>query len=210
MTFDVTFKRTIFNRAKRLFIDGSQITYDDKTMSLGSVESIRYGVLQMYVNGIPTSRVFEIELKDGGNHRINIRIAGGGFKGLYKEKEAIYLNAVNALWPVIKRLANHYLSGMERNQPWIFGPLELGKKGITIHYRHWFRKKSAFVPWNECGKGIAQGYLTVSSTKDKHIRAKIRIMRTPNAVVLMALLHYLWQSNRTVDLSNGKKMDPLI
>jgi len=202
---DLILRRSSLDRFKRpLKITKSAIEYSGKKILFEEVDGLKYGILQVYVNGIKTSRVFEIQLKDKTGQKI--RITFSSEFGINKRKiEDTYNLVLDALWfAVTGKIVDKYYDQLQKGQTIRIANCELTPHGIGFKFGL-FVKKPYFFTWDKVLMVADRGYLIIRSSEKKRICKRLPLMRTWNAVVLHALLNWLWKEGRAYNLSRQHK-----
>jgi len=198
---ELDLKRSSLDRFKRhLSITNSYIEYGGKKILFSEVEAMRYGILQMYVNGIKTNRIFEIRLKDRVGQAI--RITFSSEFGINKRKiEDTYNLILDSLWfAVTGKLVDKYYNALLKGNSVQLANCELTPHGIGFKFGL-FIKKPYFFTWDKVLMVADKGMLIIRSSEKKRICKRLPLMRTWNAVVLHALLNWLWKEGRAYKLS---------
>ncbi len=202
---ELDLRRSSLNRFKHhLSIKKDLIEYGKKKIFFNDVDAIRYGILQVYVNGIKTSRLFEIRLKDRAGQMM--RIIFSSELGINKRKiEDTYNLILDSLWfAVTGKLFNKYYNELSKGHKVQIANCELSPHGIQFKYGL-FVKKPYFLTWDKTLMVASKGFLVIRSADKKRICKKLPLMRTWNAVVLHALLNWLWKEGRAYKLSQEHK-----
>lgn len=204
---ELTFRRTFVTPFKsHLVMDDHHIEYNDKTLSFNEITELISGILLIRMNGIPTSQLYQVSLKTADPKRkIVITLHAPGFFKLYKKKEEIYLNIVNMLWPIKKRLVNDAISRLNRKETIELAGVKLNHEGIWIKHGI-FKKETTFVPWKDSGKTVGYGALILTDITKKKVKQTIQFLRVANAVVLDVLLRHLWENGKVLKLAHGEKV----
>jgi hypothetical protein len=202
---ELDLRRSSLDRFKRhLTIKKDNIEYGKKKIFFSDVDALRYGILQMYINGIKTSRIFEIRLKDKAGQAM--RITFSSEFGINKRKiEDTYNLILDSLWFAITgKLVNKYYDELSKGHKIQIANCEVSPHGIQFNYGL-FVKKPYFLTWEKTLMVADRGFLVIRSADKKRICKKIPLMRTWNAVVLHALLNWLWKEGRAFKLSQEHK-----
>jgi hypothetical protein len=202
---ELDLKRSSLDRFKRhLSITNSYIEFGGKKLLFSEIDAMRYGILQMYVNGIRTNRIFEIRLKDSVGQAM--RITFSSEFGINKRKiEDTYNLIIDSLWFAITgKLVNKYYDELMKGNSVQIANCELTPHGIGFKFGL-FVKKPYFFTWDKLLMVADKGFLIIRSSERKRICKRIPLMRTWNAVVLHALLSWLWKDGRAYNLSKQQK-----
>ncbi len=202
---ELDLRRSSLNRLKRhLSITKSSIEYGRKKILFQEVDALRYGIMQVYVNGIKTSRVFEIRIKDKIGQ--NIRITFSSELGINKRKiEDTYNLILDALWyAVTGKMVDKYYDQLQKGKTIQIANCEITPHGIGFKFGL-FIKKPYFLTWDKALMVADRGYLVIRSKDKKRICKRLPLMRTWNAVVLHSLLSWLWKEGRAYNLSKQHK-----
>ncbi|MBM9498667.1 hypothetical protein JWG44_00165 [Leptospira sp. 201903071] len=188
---------------KRLRIDSKTIQFGKLQLRCHDIKEIRYGITQLYINGIKANRLYSIGLRDGKNQSIQI-----GFQSLRlfvtnKKIEDRYLKIIDSLWEhITKRLAEEALENLENGRSYKIQNLEVTPKGVKILVVKWFQKnEDHFVEWKDLRKYSQEGHLYLFSDSNPKIKTKINFQTVWNAPVLASVLETLWQDGRAYALA---------
>ncbi|XDD51312.1 hypothetical protein AB3N59_05995 [Leptospira sp. WS92.C1] len=198
-------KSALYPFQKRLYVDSKKIQYGDQLLFCHEVEKVRYGVIQLYVNGIKANRMYEIGLKGRKDQSIQINFQSMRLFFTNQKKEDQYLNIIDCLWTnVTQRLTEEAIENLENGRSFQIENLEVTPKGVNMHITRWFRKnENCFVEWKDLRKYSQEGYLHLYSESEKKAQIKINYQKVWNAPVLSSLLSFLWQDGRAYELANS-------
>lgn len=202
--FEADLKKSFLDfKTRKLSINSTCIQYDGKSILCNTVKAIKYGSIQMYVNGIKANRIYEFQLLNNNNEKIRITFSSVSFlKKKNKDYEKLYLDIINALWnSVTKRLMFNYLEEIKNGKSIVIGNCEVNSKGLNLGVYRWFKLKKYFVPWSECLKTSHNGFLILYSKNNNKIKCRVNFLKEWNSVVLYSLLNYLWEDGRAYNLS---------
>lgn len=202
---ELELRRSSLDRFKRhLSITKSHIEFGGKKILFSEVDAMRYGILQMYYNGIRTNRIFEIRLKDKTGQAM--RITFSSEFGINKRKiEDTYNLILDSLWfAVTGKLVNKYYDELFKGNTIQIANCDLTPHGIGFKFGL-FVKKPYFLTWDKVLMVADKGFLIIRSSENKRICKRLPLMRTWNAVVLHALLNWLWKEGRAYNLSKQHK-----
>ena len=109
----------------------------------------------------------------------------------------MYFNIIQSLRQhVISSLMRGYLAKLKNGETLTIGSVDINREGVHMRYRRWLIKRKVFVPWPDVYKYLDRGRLHLYSGNDKKIRVSLNLLTLWNAVVLSALLNYLWKDGR--------------
>ncbi len=199
-------KSAIHPFRKKLHIDSKKIEYGDQSLFCHEVKEIRYGILQLYVNGIKANRIYEIALKGEKDKPIRI-----GFQSLRlfftnQKKEKQYSEIIDCLWEnITKRLTEEAIANLEKGRSFRIKNIEVTPKGVNMHVVKWFKKdEDYFVEWKDLRKYSEDGYFHLYSDSNRKAKVKINYQSAWNSPVLASLLETLWQDGRAYILSDSQ------
>ena len=209
-TLELDLKRSLLDPKKRhLSITKESIQYESKVIYFRDISDIRYGILQMVVNGIKASKIYEIRLRDTYKNQMRITFATTlNIKN--KSVLEIYNTIIDSLWYAYTgKQIDKYFNDLMKGKNVIINQCELTPHGINIRIWKFFSKKTFFIPWHECLKSYRNGFLQIYSSKKKGIKAQMNLMNKWNNVVLSSLLEWLWKEGRTTVLKDKNKFSSL-
>lgn len=202
---ELDLKKSSLNWVKRhLSITKSAIEYGGKRIQFNEVDALRYGIMQVYVNGVKTSRVFDIRLKDKMGQTLHINFSSAlGIKA--GKIEDTYNLIIDALWfAVTGKMVDKYYDELQKGRTIQIADCELTPHGIGFRFG-FLVKKPYFFTWDKTLMVASKGYLIIQSAENKKICKRLPLMRAWNAVVLHALLNWLWKEGRAYKLSELHK-----
>ncbi|MDX1958171.1 MAG: hypothetical protein SFU98_06340 [Leptospiraceae bacterium] len=201
---DINLKRSFLDFfSGRLLIDGEKIEYRNNTILCSEVKEIRYGIIQIYTNGMKTNRLFEIGINGNTSKPIRITFQSIGLFSVSKTVDETYQTIVNCLWEnVTLRLVNEAIQNLENGKPFITEKLEVQPKGVQMNIKNLFGKNEIyFVEWKNLLKSDSDGFFSVYSNEDKKAAIKLNFQKDWNTPVLASLLDYLWKDGRAYTLA---------
>ncbi len=200
---DVLIKRSFLSLSKKqLTIRSEDISYEGKRLVFSSVKAIRYGILQIYVNGIKANRIFVIELMDDREDKLKINFQSAMLFKVNKKIDKLYFDIIDVLWQnVTKRLVNQFIDELESGRSVSVGKVEVTPGGIQMQVTRWFTKEEHFLEWGNIRKSMGLGHLHLYSNENKKIKCRINLQKVWNAVVLSSVLDYLWKDGRVYRLA---------
>ena len=208
MNLELDLKRSFLDPKKRhLSINDTTLTYDGKTFLIKEITDIKYGSLTISTYGIKANQIYEFQFRRHGGDKIRITFSAAGLVKFGKEKEEINLEIINAVWPIVKRLANQYLTDIYKNGSIVIKNLEIKKDGIVITKRpllNFFRKKSFHIPWNKVQSSTYNGHFILRSIDKKRISASFRFLQDWNTNVISCLISYLFDGGKCYKLAEKK------
>jgi hypothetical protein len=147
---DIQLRRSFLDFFKRrLIIDSKNISYEKKSISCADVNEIRYGITQLYINGIKANRIYEIALRGNADKPLRITFQSARLFVTNKKMEEVYHSIVHCLWEnVTLRLVNEAIQNLEKGKSFVMEKVEVKPKGIQMQVRRWYGKKEThFVEW---------------------------------------------------------------
>ncbi len=200
--FSINIKKNFLSPpGRQLSINSVSVSYGKKKLLSGSINRIRYGMVQLYINGIKANRVYKIELQDNRNEKISVSFQSAMLFKTNKKIEAKYYRIIDALWQnITKPLVNRYLEELHRGETVEVGPVRINHEGINMRYSRFFRKHEKFIPWESVCKYMKRGRLVLYDRNNKKVKVSINTLKTWNAVVLNSLLEFLWEEGRAFHL----------
>ncbi|MCB1160825.1 MAG: hypothetical protein KDK45_25205 [Leptospiraceae bacterium] len=175
--------------------------YEDKEILSENAKAIRYGIMQIYVNGIKTNRIYEIEIEDENSKKLRISFQSVRMFGKNKDMEETYFSIIEALWEsVTYKLFKKNLDALYEGKSVKLASVEISPSGLKMSVRRWFKKEEHFVEWKDLRKSVGEGYLNIQSSVNKKVKLSLQLQKQWNAVVLSAILDYLWEEGRAYQL----------
>lgn len=203
----IQLKRSFFDFFKKqLIIDSKKISYGKESMFCPDAKEVRYGITQLYINGIKANRIYEIAIKGKSARPMRITFQSLRLFFTNKEMEETYNRIISSLWEnITKRLVNEALQGLENGKPFVMENFEVHPKGIKMRIRRWFLKKEEyFVEWKNLRKYASEGLLVLYSEEIKKAKIKLNFQKDWNTPVLASLLDFLFQEGRAYKLAEDK------
>lgn len=204
---DLYLRRSFLDPFKRnLKIDTKSIQYEKDLLLCNEVTQIRYGILQMYINGIKANRIYEIGIQANQKKPIRVTFQSSRIFVANQNLEKIYNDIVDCLWThVTRRLVTEAIENLEKGRPFVMERLEVQTKGIQMKVSRWFFKKEThFVEWKNLRKYMQDGMLCIYSEENKKIKIYLNFQKDWNTPVLASLLEYLWQDGRAYKLAEDR------
>lgn len=201
---DIKLKRSFLDFfQKRLYIDSKVIRYAQKEIHCDEVVALKYGVLQLYINGIKANRIYEITILGKANKQIQISFQSLRIFSTNKKMESTYSTIVQSLWDSVgKRLVSDLYDKLKRGIPLKIGDVEVNRKGILLSVRKWlFKKEKHFVEWKDLRKYSGDGYLYLFSESNKKVKTRLSYLKVWNVNMLESILDFLWQDGRAYQLA---------
>ncbi|PJZ58256.1 hypothetical protein [Leptospira barantonii] len=203
---DFKIKHSIFLPfPKRLRIDSRAISYGGVELRCHDVKEIRYGIVQLYINGIKANRTYSIFLKDKNEGLIKIEFVSVRPFVINKKVEDLYFSIIDSLWEnVTKRLTEEALGNLENGRSYKIPNVEVTPKGVRFIMVRWFKKNEEyFVDWKDLRKYSEDGNLHLYSEVNPKIKIKINLQTVWNSPVLASVLEFLWQDGRAYALAEA-------
>ncbi|AYV54072.1 hypothetical protein EFP84_00140 [Leptospira kmetyi] len=190
---------------KRLRIDSRTISYGGVELRCHDVKEIRYGIVQLYINGIKANRTYSVFLKDKNDGLIRIEFVSVRPFVINKKVENLYFSIVDSLWDnVTKRLTEEALYNLENGRSYKIPNVEVTPKGVRFTMVRWFKKNEEhFVAWKDLRKYSEDGNLHLYSETNPKIKIKINLQTVWNSPVLASVLDFLWQDGRAYALAEA-------
>jgi hypothetical protein len=204
---DIQLKRSLFDFIKKpLIINSKLISFGNKSIPCSEVKEIRYGITQVYINGIKANRIYEIGVK--GNNPKPLRITFQSIRLFVtnKKMEDLYYKITASLWTnITSRLVESALNSLEKGKSFTMEKVEVQPKGIKMQVRRWYGKKEThFVEWKNLRKYTQEGILCIFSEENKKAKLKLNFQKDWNTPVLASLLDFLWQEGRAYKLAEER------
>ena len=204
---DIELRRSFLDFFKRrLIVDSNKISYENKIIPCNSVKEIRYGITQLYINGIKANRIYEFGIKGNTEKPLRITFQSARLFVTNKKMEEVYLSIVDCLWEnVTARLVGEAIENLEKGKAFAMEKLEVKPKGIQMQIRRWYGKKEThFIEWKNLLKSESEGILSIYSQENKRIKIKLSFQKDWNTPVLASLLDYLWKDGRAYKLAEER------
>ena len=188
-SIEISLKRSFLDlKNRQLKIDQQSIEYDGKEMYCKDVKDIRYGVTQVRVNGINTSRNYEIVLRDRRGDKIKIFFTTAF--GIKKDQiENVYGMILDSLWyAATARLLDDMYQELWKGENVTVGHVDITPLGLKFTTGFWRWKKDRFIAWESCTKSVSDGRIWLNSTTEKKANTSLALLTDWNAVTLYSLL----------------------
>ena len=207
--FETEIKRNFLDFfRKKLKIDSLNIQYGSQSMKCSDISAMRYGIIQMYINGIKANRMYEIGLKSSdGEKKMRIFFQSLRLFVTNKKMEEQYNTVIEHLWAHIgKRLAKKAISDLENGKNYQIDNLEITPKGVNIQNRDWlFRKRKFFIEWKDLRKYYADGKLYLYSETVKKAKAGYALNKVWNSPVAGSVLDWIFKEGRAYSLASESR-----
>jgi hypothetical protein len=187
MSFELEVQKTLFSKTT-FFINEKLIRFDNKEILLSEITGLGYMSTQTSVNGIPTSKTFEINLwlnNDPGPR--TLRFSGAFKGGAANDKFGIL---IDKLWDyfgndLLNQLHRDLLNGKVSE---MIPGAKLTSNGIVVLRQPWFSANyEILAPWNDLSMSLSQGFLTIKS----QTKRKARISAMVKAKNMWILYNYV-------------------
>ncbi|MEM7180402.1 MAG: hypothetical protein AAF518_05790 [Spirochaetota bacterium] len=200
---DMILKRSFLDfKKRRLHITDSILQYDGKKLSLESIIECKYGIHQMYVNGVKANRTYTIDVRDANENEIKILFQSAKLFGTNKQMEKDYQDILNFLWDhCFTRILNDVYRDLTEGKDFTVGKAVVTPKGVKMQVRHWFKKQEHFVEWKDMRKSSQAGYFHIFSQENKRAKLSFNYQNVWNTSILESLLSYLWEEGRAFQLA---------
>ncbi|HNK93131.1 MAG TPA: hypothetical protein PKK42_08845 [Leptospiraceae bacterium] len=187
-------------------INSKLIQYEKKSIPCSEIRQVRYGILQMYINGIKANRIYEIGLTTNNFKPIRITFQSSRIFFKNEKLENTYNDIIECLWnQVTKRLVTEAIENLEKGKTFSMEKIEVHPKGIQMQVRSWlFKKNIYFVEWKDVRKYSQDGLLCIYSEQNKKAKINLNYQKDWNTPVLSSLLDYLWENGRAYALSEDR------
>ena len=117
---------TFLIRNKELKIDSLSISFNNKTLFCADIDRIKYGSIQMYVNGIKANKIYEIYFLDKSENKMKITFQRLWLKT--KDGETLFQDIINALWKnITSRIVDKMLVDLKRGENVQVGKIMVNK-----------------------------------------------------------------------------------
>lgn len=208
MSLELDLKRSFVDRKQRhLSVNDTSLTYDGKTFLLKEITDIKYGSLILQTYGIKASQIYEFRFRRHGGDEMRITFIASGLVKFGKKEEETYVKVCDAVFPIVRRLANEYLADIHKGREVKIKNLEIKKDGMCITKRpllNLFRKKTFHVSWDKAQYLIQNGYFIVRANDNKRISASLNFLKDWNTNVVKALIMYLFDGGKCFKLGEKK------
>jgi len=191
-------------KGKELIFNNLFVTYGDKSLLCSNIDRVKYGSIQMYINGIKANKIYEFFLIDKNEQYIKIQFQKLWIKTI--DGEILYQNIIDVLWiNVTSKIVDKMLIDLQKGKIVQIGKLGLTKKGINIKVWRWFKFKyeEVFIPWKSCLKQVVGGGIIISSKDNKRDKCKEDFLKVWNLNALHSTLNFLWEEGRCYKLEDG-------
>ncbi|HMV78351.1 MAG TPA: hypothetical protein PK453_24895 [Leptospiraceae bacterium] len=193
---------------KKLRIDPLNIQYGNQSLRCAEISALRYGIIQMYINGIKANRMYEIGLKSQDEKK-KIRIFFQSLRPFVtnKKTEEHYNLIIENLWMHIgSRLAKKAITDLENGKNYQIENLEITPKGVNIQNRDWlFRKRKFFIEWKDLRKYYADGKLYLYSDAVKKAKAGYALNKVWNSPIAGSVLDWVFKEGRAYSLASESR-----
>lgn len=203
---DVKIRKSILSPfQKTLRIDSKTIRFGDRQIRCYDVKELRYGITQLYVNGIKANRMYFIALRDGKNNFIQIEFQSIRLFTTNQKIENLYLQIIDSLWEnITQRLAQEALDNLNNGRLFKIQDVEITPRGVQMRVKKWFKKdEDYFVEWKDLRKYSEEGHLHLFSDSNPKAKTKINFQTVWNSPVLASVLEVLWQDGRAYALAKA-------
>jgi hypothetical protein len=167
MAFEIEVKKNAFAGAT-FYVDESWIRFDGKEINTRNIAGFGYMQTQTRVNGIKTSKTFEINLWQGEDTRATtFRFMGAFGGGAANDK---YMTITDQLWKyfgdrMLDELHQKLLQGKIYE---IQAGIKLISSGIVVRRKPLFKPAyELLIEWHETNMSTFQGSLTIKSKANK-------------------------------------------
>lgn len=207
--FETKIKRNFLDFfRKKLKIDSVSIQYGNQSLRCADISAVRYGIIQMYINGIKANRMYEIGLKSKDEKK-KMRIFFQSMRLFMTDRkmEDQYNTVIEHLWTHIgKGLAQKAITDLENGRNYQIDNLEITQRGVHIQNRDWlFRKRKFFIEWKDLRKYYGDGKLYLYSETVKKAKAGYALNKVWNSPVAGSVLDWVWQEGRAYKLASESR-----
>lgn len=158
---------------RRVHYDLTSINFQDKSIPLAAIETVKVRITRQSVNGIPTATTYQVEL---GSSQVPTLKMNWAFASLQSKEtkarcEEAYQILMNVLDGEVRdRVVQAQLS---RPLPTKFGPFEISPQNVTARALI----KTVEVPWQSvAGTNLAAGVYSLVYINDKGKQANLGAM----------------------------------
>ena len=207
-TVELEVKQGFFIKRK-LIIDRLGITFGKKYVPYSDIESLRYGITNVSVNGIPTSVNYTFDFLETNNKKFRVFFSAVALSKKSKSEATDDNSAiVTILWKYLtSKIVDKMIQDLNSNRTVKVGNFEVERSGIRVFYRKFiFLKRETFLPWKDCLKGVGPGHFYIQSASNKRIKAKSSFLTTWNLNAFYSLINYLWENGNCFRLEKGEKI----
>lgn len=170
MAFEIEVKKNAFAGAV-FYLDESCIRFDGKEINTRDISGFGYMQTQTSVNGIKTSKLFEIHLWEGGNTRATtFRFMGAFGGGAANDK---YMTITDQLWKYFgDRMLNQLHQDLLQGKTVQLNPeIKIVSRGIVVRRKPLFKPAyELLIEWSNANLSTFQATLTVKSNTNKKAR----------------------------------------
>jgi|GEM_PF-3695096 hypothetical protein len=206
-TTELVVKQGIFK--KKLTFDSIGLEFKKRHVPFSQIESLRYGVTNVYVNGIHAGVSYTFDFLETNHKKFKVLFSARAFsKKSMKEAQENNVVIIDILWKhLTSKIVNTMIQALNSKGTVKVGNFEIEPKGIRVSYRKFiFAKREAFLPWKECLKGLGPGCFYIQSATNKKIKAKSYFLSTWNLNAFYFLINYLWDNGNCYKLEKGEKI----
>lgn len=174
-------------RGDKVSITRESVAYNAQEIRVADVTGVRFGILQHYTNGIPTSVSYLICISDA---KTFIQIECKRVFRSGAQAKADYAAILEGLYQnVIPKLATRIANSIKAGNTCEIGGYKLTKEGVYFRTGI-FKKVDHLVPWTDIRYGFHAGNLNISSAS-KGYRASISVRGAWNAVIFEPIIKVL-------------------
>ncbi len=202
MAFEIEVKKNAFAGAT-FYLDESCIRFDGKEINTRNISGFGYMQTQTSVNGINTSKTFEIHLWENENTKATtLRFMGAFGGGAANDK---YMTITDQLWKYFgDRMLNQLHENLLQGKTIQLNPdIKLISTGIVVRRKPLFKPAyELLIEWNNASLSTFQATLTVKSKLNK--KAKLFAMFAgKNVWLLYYYLNWLSKAPNAVNELNS-------
>lgn len=195
-------------RRKELLISKNSVSFNNKTLLCREIDKIKYGSIQVYINGVKANKTFNIFLSDKQGNKLKLSFQQKpSRKGKVLPQEKLYQDIVEAMWEHITSvIVNKMIDDLKNGKDVQVGKFKIGKKGITIRKFQLlkFKTEDIHIPWNKIRREISRGGIVIFSIDNKRHKRRQQFLQTWNLNAMNAVLDYLWKDGRCYLLEKGE------
>ncbi len=174
-------------RGEKVSITREIITHNGRQIRVADVTGVRWGGLQRYTNGVPSSVSYLVGIC--GTTGVNVEIECKRWLRSEEQAKIDYSKILEGLYGnVIPKLATQIANRIKADS-FSIGGHRINKDGIYFQ-TGFFKKTNHLIPWADIRYGFNAGYLNISSAS-KGYNASFSVRDTWNAVIFETITKVL-------------------
>ena len=181
-------------REKQIKITDTQITYDDKTIVLNDVLSLRYNTEHIEFDMFSVGTKYNINISTE-HDEINIIFKSYfGFSNSYFYKH--YVNIVNKIWESAgDRLIDEAIEQIKQGKTITVGKCVISKEGISF--------KKQLTEWQDLSYQKNYDRITLNNHRNYKIWTNLYYRETPNFDILVCILDWIYKHDGLEEIKNS-------